>query len=91
MEDYTIQQLSSAIDGMKRIKKEFTAGKKYIVSEGGNYAKGKHTLNGTTWSNEIIFEYAGKQGIHHCFKANPGGWSRTYTDNQLIGKKIKEV
>lgn len=37
------------------------------------------------------FCYIGKQGIHHCFKAVLGGWSRTYTDTQLIGKSILEV
>ena len=33
----------------------------------------------------------GKQGKHHCFKETSGGWSRTYTDQQLIGKTIQEV
>ena len=91
MEDYTIPQLSSAIDGMKRIKKEFTVGKKYIVSGSGYYGKGNHTLDGTSWDNKVVFEYTGKQGIHHCFRSVLGGWSRTYTDYQLIGKKIREV
>ena len=38
-----------------------------------------------------IFLYTGKQGKHHVFKSVRGGWSRTYTDAQLIGKSIQEV
>ena len=38
-----------------------------------------------------VFEYVGKVGIHHCFKETHAGWTRTYTDAQLIGKKIEEV
>ena len=38
-----------------------------------------------------VFRYEGKQGIHHIFREVRGNWTRTYTDAQLIGKKIKEV
>ena len=38
-----------------------------------------------------VFIYLGKQGKHHVFKSVRGGWSRTYTDAQLIGKLIQEV
>lgn len=38
-----------------------------------------------------VFRYEGKQGIHHIFREVSGNWTRTYTDAQLIGKKIKEV
>ena len=41
--------------------------------------------------NEYVFCYEGKQGIHHMFREIRGGWSRTFTDAQLIGKKIVEV
>lgn len=37
-----------------------------------------------------LFKYIGKNGIHHVFREIRGGWSRTYTDAQLIGKHIKE-
>ena len=40
---------------------------------------------------EYAFRYEGKQGIHHMFREIRGGWSRTFTDAQLIGKKIVEV
>lgn len=38
-----------------------------------------------------VFQYLGTQGIHHCFKEIHGGWSRTYTNSQLIDKRIQEV
>ena len=38
-----------------------------------------------------VFIYTGKHGKHHVFKSVRGGWSRTYTDAQLIGKSIQEV
>ena len=41
--------------------------------------------------HECILRYLGKQGKHHVFKSVRGGWSRTYTDAQLIGKFIQEV
>ena len=41
--------------------------------------------------NVNMFRYEGKQGIHHMFREVHGGWTRTYTDAQLIGKHITEV
>ena len=38
-----------------------------------------------------VFQYEGTQGIHHCFKEIHGGWSRTYTNSQLVDKRIQEV
>lgn len=40
---------------------------------------------------DCIFYYEGKKGIHHMFREISGKWTRTYTDAQLIGKKIREV
>ena len=37
------------------------------------------------------YRYVGKRGIHHMFREINGGWLRTYTDAQLIGKHIKEL
>lgn len=37
----------------------------------------------------FVFKYLGEQGIHHYFQEINGGWTRTYTDVQLIGRKIK--
>ena len=85
--------LSDAIDGMRRVRKSFIVGKHYKIIEAtrGNAVKGKKALTGTAWSNELNFEYMGKRGIHHCFRSVFGGWSRTYTDYQLVDKKILEV
>ena len=38
-----------------------------------------------------VFQYLGTQGIHHHFKEINGGWSRTYTNSQLINKRIQEI
>lgn len=39
----------------------------------------------------FVFQYLGTQGFHHCFREIHGGWSRTYTNSQLIDKRIMEV
>ena len=38
-----------------------------------------------------IFRYERMEGIHHCFREIRGGWSRTYTDWQLVDKRVLEV
>ncbi len=43
------------------------------------------------FSFNYIFQYLGTHGIHHCFKEIHGGWSRTYTDSQLIDKRVMEL
>lgn len=43
------------------------------------------------FSFNYIFQYLGTQGIHHCFREIHGGWSRTYTNSQLIDKRVMEV
>ena len=53
--------------------------------------KSHDVLLSPSWERNCIFRYEGKQGIHHCFREVRGGWSRTYTDIQLMGKKIEEV
>ena len=42
------------------------------------------------WNNECLFRFECQQGIHYVFRETRGGWMRTYTDAQLIGKVIKE-
>ena len=37
------------------------------------------------------FIYLHKNGKHHVFREINGGWTRTYTDAQLVGKRILEV
>ena len=79
------------------IERKFEVDKYYFISDSDNKFDrrksndGEGTFSGTTWNNDCIFKYIGKHGIHHCFKEIHGGWSRTYTDPQLVGKYIKEV
>ena len=53
-----------------------------------DFVQGRHyVIDG----KNTVFEYLRKDGIHHCFKSVRGGWTQTYTDYQLIGKKVEEV
>ena len=68
----------------------FKAGHRYSIRDhnaGGKFADGFNPQYGTL----CVFRYEGKTGIHHCFREERGGWTRTYTDQQLVGKKIEEV
>lgn len=66
----------------KQVKYEFEEGHKYRIYD---------RLNGKKQESEMcMFEYEGKDGIHHKFREVSGKWTRTYTDAQLIGKMIKE-
>ena len=74
----------------KSIPKHFVEGKCYkIYDKGSNYKK--TSLSGTTWDCDCIFMFLYKDGIHHVFREIKSGWTRTYTDAQLIGKKIQEI
>ena len=46
-------------------------------------------LGGLTFG--YVFQYERTEGIHHCFREVRGGWSRTYTDCQLVDKRVQEV
>lgn len=37
------------------------------------------------------FEYVGKTGEHHVFREVGRGWTRSYTDAQLVGKEVRMV
>lgn len=51
----------------------------------------KYRIHDMKQENDIcVFKYEGKQGKHHMFREVRGGWMRTYTDAQLLGKQIKE-
>ena len=43
------------------------------------------------WNNECVFRFEYQDGIHYVFREIRGGWTRTYTDAQLIGKHVEEV
>lgn len=67
---------------------EFTQGICYRIFSGEDY---RHSASSASWDNSCIFRYEGKIGIHHSFREIRGGWTRTYTDAQLIGKNIQEL
>lgn len=51
-----------------------------------------HEGNFSTHPDAIsIFKYEGKTGIFHCFREIHGGWTRTCSDAQLVGKIIEEA
>ena len=62
---------------------EFDRGKRYMILETERDSKPA--------VKDCVFSYEGKRGIHHMFREVRGKWTRTYTDAQLIGKKIKEA
>ncbi len=76
----------------KPVSFSFNVGHCYVIrdtpySNGAKYECEINPMSG----NFCIFKYEGKTGIHHKFIEVKGRWSRTYTDQQLIGKVIKEV
>ena len=67
----------------KSLIKRLKAGEKYVLQ----------SVNATINDMEsgYTYRYLGKQGIHHTFREISGGWGRTYTDAQLVGKELVEV
>ncbi len=43
------------------------------------------------FSCNFVFQYLGSHGIHHCFREIHGNWNRTYTNSQLVDKRIQEL
>ena len=93
---------SYAEESRARIARKFTVGSCYQVVTSQSIIKrlragGKYVLQPMTTSGNndsevgYTFRYLGKQGIHHMFREICGGWSRTYTDAQLVGKEVIEV
>ena len=65
---------------------KFEEGQKYTITSTSSGTKGVKDA-----VKDCVFIYEGKEGIHHMFREESGGWTRTYTDAQLVGKKIKDV
>lgn len=85
----TAKIISDFLNGKKEVEK-FEVNHCYCIFD--RVLRGGSALADTTApDNSYVFRYVGKQGIHHCFREARGGWSRTYTDAQLIGKSIQEV
>ena len=71
------------------VKFTFTEGQYYTIRD---VYTGRHysDVNPAT-GKQCVFRYEGMKGIYHCFVEAVGGWRRTYTNAQLIGKEIREV
>lgn len=70
---------------------EFKRGQRYMVNS-QNAGMGQYSRGGiNNMEKGFVFVYERKSGKHHIFREVNGGWIRTYTDNQLIGKKIEEA
>ena len=72
----------------RSIQRHFTEGKCYKIL--GSH-KGKTPPYSLSWEYDCTFRFLRKEGIHHIFREVRGGWTRTYTDAQLVGKNIQEV
>lgn len=68
----------------------FSVGNTYSIT---NATRENHRLEiiSPTSGYHCAFRYVGKVGIHHVFVETRGGWTRTYTDAQLIGKEIQKI
>lgn len=75
----------------KAIQRHFIEGKCYRIYTGKNAYDKKIPSGGISWEHDCIFRFLRKEGIHHMFREVRGGWTRTYTDAQLIGKNVQEV
>ena len=74
----------------EKIAFSFSNGKRYYIFDSGN-AKGEADYIRPETGKGCVFVYLRKEGKHHIFREQHGGWTRTYTDVQLMGKKIQEV
>ena len=77
------------------MKHSFSAGLSYFICDKENPKCDSDDFASNDMKPETgkgcIFIYLRKEGRHHMFREKRGGWIRTYTDTQLMGKKIKEV
>ena len=78
-----------------KMKHSFTEGQSYFIFDSGNAKTDSDDFESNDMKPETgkgcIFVYLRKEGRHHIFREKRGGWIRTYTDTQLMGKKIKKV
>ncbi|MBR0253136.1 MAG: hypothetical protein IJQ57_07275 [Synergistaceae bacterium] len=87
-------KLKKAIEEKKAFYKQFEVGKKYHIytlKENAYKKNNEKTYSGSTWDRDCEFEFVKNEGIHHCFRSVQGGWTRTYTNAQLVDKHIREV
>ena len=73
---------------------QFVKGCSYLIYDKGNSTKSVNAADDFVMpatGKGCVFVYKRKEGKHHMFQEARGGWTRTYTDVQLMGKHIKEV
>ena len=75
---------------VKTVDFSFEVGHCYSISDIYTGLKHSNDMN-PAYGVQCVFRYEGMDGIHHRFTEIDGGWARTFTNSQLIGKKIKEV
>lgn len=83
-------KISKKNDDLRLISRTFSKGKRYSVSDSGNAKPDADFMRPDTGKG-CTFIYLRKDGKHHVFREASGGWIRTYTDFQLIGKNIQEI
>ena len=72
------------------VKRTFKPGAFYMVSRSRQKLPVSiHSRNDV--EEGYVFRYLRKEGLHHFFQEVVGGWLRTYTDAQLVGKFVDEV
>ena len=70
---------------------KFSKGKRYLIFDSYNGKDEVGYIIKPETGKGCIFVYLRKEGKHHIFREERGGWIRTYADIQLIGKNIQEV
>ena len=70
--------------------KSLELGRRYRIMSGGTRkAKEQSRVKGA--EEGYVFVYDGQNGKHYVFHEEGNGWLRTYTLNQLIGRKLEEA
>ena len=83
--------LRRAEDNNNLVSHSFVKGACYSIFDSGNGTKDTYETMNPTTGKGCIFIYIRKDGKHHIFREQRGGWIRTYTDVQLMGKHVQEV
>lgn len=90
-DDWLDEALGKAEDNNNLVSHSFVKGACYSIFDSGNGTKDTYESMNPTTGKGCIFIYIRKDGKHHIFREQRGGWTRTYTDVQLMGKHVQEV
>ena len=66
----------------------FTRGKRYEIR--GSMRGSREAASTSDVFRPVVVTYLRKEGIHHVFRC-PGGWLTTWTDAQLVGKRVTTI